>query len=77
MKLSIWMIENDMDDKAFAKRMGVSIYGVQKWRLGVSVPRATQLLKILEITAGEVTPNDFFWKYISKVGRNDEKYSND
>ncbi len=77
MKLATWMHENGIDDDLLSYKMGGSVSAIQKWRLGLRIPRALQLLRFLEITAGEVTPNDFFWKYISNIGDANEEQSND
>lgn len=59
MKLLDWMKANEMSDVAFAERVGRSKWAVRKWIYGQRVPRRAELLQILEITSGAVTPSDF------------------
>lgn len=60
MKLSEFMTEHNLSDAEMATRIGCSEGAVRKWLSGERLPRQDQLVRINEITAGAVTPNDFF-----------------
>jgi hypothetical protein len=60
MKLLDWMRDNSLDDDAMAILVGgVTAHAVKKWKYGERTPRRTELQKISEVTAGNVTANDF------------------
>lgn len=61
MKLSEFMRMNDLSPDALAALLGdVSASGVRKWANEERIPRKDQIERIVEITDGQVMPNDFF-----------------
>lgn len=62
MKLAEYMKTHDLDDEAMAKLIGdVSASAVKKWRYGErDRPRAETMLRIQEVTAGQVALSDWF-----------------
>lgn len=68
MKLDIWMNQNKISDEEMASIMETTASAVQKWRLGARIPRVIHMMKFLNITNNEVTPNDFFSTYVEKNG---------
>jgi DNA-binding transcriptional regulator YdaS (Cro superfamily) len=60
MNLAAYMQNHSLDDVAMAAKIrDCSPSAVKKWRYGERVPRAQQMLRIIEATGGDVTPNDF------------------
>lgn len=64
MKLSLWMARERLDDELMAARIeaagaSCSPHAVAKWRRGERIPRGRNMALLLEVTSGEVTPNDF------------------
>ena len=61
MKLATYMEWSETGDADMARRIGAcSQHSVKKWRLGSRVPRTRIMLRIREVTDGQVTPDDFF-----------------
>lgn len=61
MKLAEFMRINSLSPEALASRLGdVSASGVRKWANEERIPRKDQIERIIEITDGQVMPNDFF-----------------
>lgn len=62
MKLAAYMEAQGLDDAAMAARIGpdVSSWAVRKWRYGQRIPRLGMQRRILDATAGAVTPQDHF-----------------
>jgi uncharacterized protein YjcR len=61
MKLIDYLRSKEMRPDDLAEMIGnVSVSGVRKWISGERIPRRDQMEKIVEVTAGEVLPNDFF-----------------
>ena len=60
MKLSSYMDEHGLDNATMASKIGgCSAGAVHKWRYGERIPRSRFIIRIREITDGQVTANDF------------------
>lgn len=60
MRLIDWMRQANLSDTDVADRVGgVSAHAVKKWKYGERIPRRAELLKLVEISEGKVSPNDF------------------
>lgn len=59
MTLAEFMKANSLTDVLLAEQLNCSAGAVRKWLYGERIPRAEQMRKIVELTAGSVTPNDF------------------
>ena len=67
MKLLDYMKLHHASDSDIALAVGtVSPAAVKKWKYGETSPRLPELVKLVELTNGAVTPNDFMpsppWK---------------
>jgi glutamine synthetase len=60
MKLSDYIRTNELTAAELARRLGVSRQNVSRWARGDVIPRPDEMKRIIEATAGAVTPNDFF-----------------
>lgn len=60
MKLDAYLRDRDLTDEKFADIIGVDRSAVTRWRNGTVCPEPLNQRKILEVTGGLVTPNDFF-----------------
>jgi len=59
MELADWMTKANVSAAELARRCGVHLVTVYKWRAGNNFPRASQLQALVEATGGAVTANDF------------------
>ena len=59
MRLLAYLQSNKISGADFARMIGASQAAVNRYCNGRRVPHAAMLLKIHEITRGQVTPNDF------------------
>ena len=60
MKLSSYMEQNGWDDAKMATLIGqCTASAVKKWRSGERFPRMRTIIRIRDITGGEVSANDF------------------
>ena len=61
MKLAAYLKHHGLSDEEFASHLGggLSAEAVRKWRFGVRTPRPVHLVRIAEVTNGDVTANDF------------------
>lgn len=60
MKLLDYMRRENIDDEALAAQVGsVTAYAVKKWKYGERVPDALTIVRLEEITGGEVTLRDW------------------
>lgn len=59
MKLKIWLKNNNVSSKLFAKMVGVVPQTVSNWTTGKVLPHLTISKKIEEVTKGQVTIQDF------------------
>jgi len=53
------MIQTNIDLQEAARAFGSSTHAVKKWLSGQRVPRPRTQAKIMKITRGAVTPNDW------------------
>jgi transcriptional regulator with XRE-family HTH domain len=60
MTLTEYLHANKLTASEFARQMGVSPQAVHRYCDGDRLPRKSEMEKILELTDGVVTPNDFF-----------------
>ena len=60
MTLKDWLSREDMTPPQFAERIGRSAEAVRRYVAGERIPDRETMPVIVEQTAGEVTPNDFF-----------------
>lgn len=61
MKLASWLEEKNINRRDFAGRIGVSEVAVTRYLNGDRIPRRAHMLRIAEVTSGEVTANDFMF----------------
>ena len=55
------MAQRGLKDRDMAALIGgCQESAVRKWRAGARIPRRESLMRILEVTAGAVRPEDFF-----------------
>lgn len=59
MKLKEWRQREVFSQADIAEQIGCSQASVSDWERGVSVPEASQMRAINDLTKGCVTPNDF------------------
>lgn len=59
MKLAEYLETNDLSDAAFARAIGVERQAVGRYKNGERFPEKPILLKIFEVTNGQVSANDF------------------
>ncbi|MGB1918589.1 MAG: helix-turn-helix transcriptional regulator [Candidatus Puniceispirillales bacterium] len=60
MKLSNWLKKSNITVKQFAHDVDVSPSLVSRYAAGKYIPTRKTMMKIVEVTNGNVTPNDFF-----------------
>lgn len=58
--LNDWLIANDIERKDFAKKLGVSTAALGRYCIGERIPERAVMVKIMKLTRGEITANDFF-----------------
>lgn len=59
MKLADWLDAEKLSHQEFGDRIGKSQAAVSRYVAGKRMPDEETLIKIFEVTAGAVTPNDF------------------
>ena len=59
MTLNEWLSQNELRPEVFADSIRVSRGAVLKWMSGERFPRRGALAKIVRVTNGQVTANDF------------------
>lgn len=59
MDLADWMKKSDVSAAELARRCGVHLVTVYKWKAGTIFPRPSQLQALVEATEGAVNANDF------------------
>lgn len=59
MKLGKYLKDNRITDEEFGQKVGATTHAVGKWRRGERRPRDGFMRKIVLVTAGSVSPNDF------------------
>lgn len=60
MKLADYLKENKILKHAFAEQIGCAPSTISRLLSGKHVPDRETMTKIIEVTGGAVTPNDFF-----------------
>ena len=60
MKLADYLESNSLSRAEFAEKISVSPEAVRRYVTGERAPDKERLIKIAEVTGGEVTANDFF-----------------
>lgn len=60
MQLKEWIEKNEKTIKEVADTLGVSEMNVYRYIAGSNIPRPENMAKIVELTGGEVQPNDFY-----------------
>lgn len=59
MQLATYLDDNKISDAAFARSIGVERQAVGRYRAGERFPEKAILLRIFDVTGGQVTANDF------------------
>jgi DNA-binding transcriptional regulator YdaS (Cro superfamily) len=59
MKLSAYLASAGLSESAFAAMLEVNPKAVRHWIRALRTPRPEQMQKIVAVTRGAVTPNDF------------------
>lgn len=59
MKLADWIAREGLSHQEFGDRIGKSQAAVSRYAAGLRMPDEETLIKIFEVTDGEVAPNDF------------------
>ena len=59
-RLEQWIKDNKMTQQDFAERIGTTQGCVSRWCAGTAIPRPEVMAKIVELTGGDVQPNDFY-----------------
>lgn len=60
MKLKQFLKTNNISAANFSNKIGVPPATLRKWVQGERIPRKKEMLKLMQLTNGEVQPNDFF-----------------
>ena len=60
MKLSQYLKDESITEKAFAVKTGVCQQTVDLWVRGLRIPRPGAMETIVTLTGGSVQPNDFY-----------------
>jgi transcriptional regulator with XRE-family HTH domain len=60
MQLKEWIEKNGKTIKEVADALGVSEMNDYRYIAGSNIPRPDRMQKIVELTGGEVQPNDFY-----------------
>lgn len=60
MKLQTYLDRNKISQSAMAKALGISAVAVHRYVRGTRLPEHAVLAKLLTLTDGQVTPNDFY-----------------
>jgi hypothetical protein len=68
MKLDEYMKQHDLTDEGFGERIGKKRLTIFKYRHGLIVPGKDAMERIVSITEGRVTPNDFYASQPSSHG---------
>jgi DNA-binding phage protein len=59
MRLDHYLLKNDIEVSAFAKDIGVHRTSVYRFIKGLAFPRPETIERIIKVTEGRVTANDF------------------
>ena len=69
MTLSDWMSWQEKTDSWVAERIGVDRVSVCRYRTGTRIPDWDILPRIVQLTSGAVTPNDFLGTKAERLAR--------
>lgn len=67
MRLSDYLHQKNLTDAAFARLVGISSEAVRRYK-DKRVPEPKVMRKIIEVTDGQVQPNDFFPAEMREAG---------
>ena len=60
MQLEKWIEEENKTQQEVAEALGTTQGCVSRWCAGTAIPRPKMMTKIIDLTSGKVTANDFF-----------------
>ena len=60
MTLQEWMTANDYSVHDVAAAVDTVPHNVANWLAGNNVPNSTKMRLVIDLTKGDVTPNDFY-----------------
>lgn len=60
MKMSSYIAAHGLTLTEMAVRLGLPVQTVSRYASGARRPREAEMVRIYEVTGGQVTPNDFF-----------------
>lgn len=60
MKIAQYLKTSGERDATFAKRLGVSVHAVRKYKSGVRIPRPKTILRIKKVTKEAVSESDWY-----------------
>jgi transcriptional regulator with XRE-family HTH domain len=66
MHLTQYLADRKMSVSAFAEAVGVTPQAVHRYLNDERLPQREVMLRIIEVTGGEVRPNDFFGPAVSQ-----------
>jgi len=66
MKLQEWMTANNYSLHDVAAAVGVAPHSCANWLAEKNVPNSTTMRRIIELTKGQVRPDDFFAAFLPK-----------
>lgn len=62
-KLDKWIIEHGMTNEHFGQLCNVSSVTVSRWRNERHFPLPLAMKRIIKVTKGEISPNDFYERH--------------
>jgi predicted transcriptional regulator len=68
MRLDAYLLQNDIEFSDFAKAIGVHRTSVYRFVKGLAFPRPSTIERIIQVTGGNVTANDFLGLSPHKLG---------
>jgi len=60
MTLDEWMTRQGYSSSELARQLGVNVSMVSRWRNGLAIPDGENMIRIWQLSAGEVDPNSFY-----------------
>jgi len=60
MRLKKWMTQKSINDEQLSQMLGISRPAVTMYRNDQRIPKKEIMIKLRQITKGEVSPNDFY-----------------
>ena len=58
-----------LSPEAFAAKIGVKVFSVRRYLSGQRIPRPSIMTRIVDVTHGEVTANDFYRPHAGQWGQ--------